>query len=117
MASIGQRAGRWQARVRRKGYPEEVNSFSTKAEAQKWARSIEAAMDQGTHQSIHAAKELLLADVLQRYMNEVTTSKRDAQREAEGIRFMLRSAARTRLTHPAPASAVFDFRQGYRHRP
>jgi len=89
MASIRQRAGTWQARVRRKGYPEEVGSFGTKAEAQKWARSIQAAMHQGTHQSIEAAKDLLLADVLERYMTEVTPSKRGAQREAEDIRFMM----------------------------
>jgi integrase len=90
MASIRQRSGVWQARVRRKGYPEEVASFDTKAEAQKWARSIESGMDQGSHRSIRDAEDLLLADVLKRYMKEVTPSKRGAKREAEGIEFMLR---------------------------
>ena len=90
MASIRQRSGTWQARVRRKGYPDEVASFKTKTEAQAWARSVESAMDQGQYQSAQTAKDILLADVLQRYMNEVTPSKRGAQREAEGIRFMLR---------------------------
>jgi len=90
MASIRQRSGVWQARVRRKGYPEEVASFNTKAEAQKWARSIESGMDQGSYRSIRDAEDLLLADVLQRYMKEVTPSKRGAKREAEGIDFMLR---------------------------
>lgn len=90
MASIRQRSGVWQARVRRKGYPEEVASFNTKAEAQKWARSIESGMDQGSHRSIRDAEDLLLADILQRYMKEVTPSKRGAKREAEGIDFMLR---------------------------
>jgi len=97
MASIRQRAGTWQARVRGKDYPEEVGSFTTKAEAQKWARSIEAAMDQGIHQSIEAAKDLLLAQVLQRYMNEVTPSKRGAPQ----------------AYHPA----ILDFPQGYRPHP
>ena len=90
MASIRQRSGVWQARVRRKGYPEEVASFNTKAEAQKWARNIESGMDQGSYRSIRDAEDLLLADVLQRYMKEVTPSKRGAKREAEGIDFMLR---------------------------
>lgn len=113
MASIRQRAGKWQAQVRRKGYPDEVGSFGTKAEAQKWARSIEAAMDQGSHQSIEAAKDFLLADVLQRYMNEVTPSKRGAQREAEGIRFMMRQKfaaySMAKLT-PAVVAAYRDER-------
>jgi dsDNA-binding SOS-regulon protein len=90
MASIRQRSGTWQARVRRKGYPDEVASFKTKTEAQAWARSIESAMDHGAHQSNQSAKDILLADVLQRYMNEVTPSKRGAQREAEGIQYMMR---------------------------
>jgi hypothetical protein len=90
MASIRQCVGKWQARVQRKGYPDEVAPFKTKTEAQTWARSIESAIDQGSYQSMQSAKDLLLADVLRRYMNEVTPSKRGAQREAEGIQFMRR---------------------------
>jgi len=90
MASIRQRSDTWQARIRRKGYPDEVASFKTKTEAQAWARSIESTMDQGSYQSTQSAKDMLLADVLYRYMHEVTPSKRGAQREAEGIQFMLR---------------------------
>lgn len=90
MASIRQRSGVWQARVRRKGYPEEVNSFKTKTEAQVWARSIESAMERGDHQNTNQARELLLADILRRYMHEVTPSKRGAKRESEGLDFMLR---------------------------
>jgi len=90
MASIRQRSGTWQARVRRKGYPDEVASFKTKSEAQVCARSVESAMDQGAHQSTQSARVILLADVLQRYMKEVTSSNRGAQLEAEDIQFLLR---------------------------
>jgi integrase len=47
-------------------------------------------MDQGTHQDTRKARELLLKDILQRYVQEVSPTKRSAQREAEGIDFMLR---------------------------
>jgi len=90
MASIRQRSGVWQAQVRRLGYPTEVKSFSSKTDAQAWARAIESAMDQGSHQNTHSAKNILLKDLLQRYMEEVTPSKRGAKREAEGIQFMQR---------------------------
>lgn len=90
MASIRQRSGVWQARVRRKGYPDEVSSFKTKTEAHVWARNVESEMDQGSHQSLLQAKDILLAEILKRYMVEVTPSKRGAKREAEGIQFMLR---------------------------
>lgn len=90
MATFRQRLGKWQARVRIKGFPIETRSFNTKIEAQKWAREIESSMDKGSHQSI-GQTNILLHDVLQRYMEEVTPSKRGAKREAEGIKFMQRN--------------------------
>lgn len=90
MASIRQRGSKWQARVIRKGYPEEVRSFETKQEAQKWARSIESAMDKGAYQSPSIAKGIVFYDVLERYVKEVTPTKRGARREAENIRFVQR---------------------------
>lgn len=90
MASIRERSGVWQVRVRRKGYPDEVRSFSQKTEAQVWARSIEAAMDKGVHQTTHSARNVLLSDLLQRYRDEVSPSKRSRLREQQTIQFMLR---------------------------
>nr|WP_315251310.1 site-specific integrase [uncultured Duganella sp.] len=90
MASIRQRVGVWQARVRRKGYPDEVKSFSTKAEAQIWARAIESAMDHGAHVATHSARNILLTNLLQRYMEEVSPTKRSEAREKQTIQFMQR---------------------------
>jgi hypothetical protein len=89
-ATIRSRSGTWQARVTRIGFPEESKSFTTKADAQVWVRSIEAAMDKGTHQANYAARDLLLKEVLGRYKKEVTPTNRRAKREAEGIEFMSR---------------------------
>ena len=90
MASIRQRSGTWQARVRRKGFPDEVKSFPTKTEAQAWARNIETAMYQGSYKHTAKAEDLLLRDLLERYVTEVSPTKRSHKREAEGIRFMQR---------------------------
>jgi integrase len=61
-------------------------------------------MDHGSYQSTQSAKEILLADVLQRYMHEVTPAKRGAQREAEGIQFMMRQKiASYSMTNLTPA--------------
>lgn len=91
MATFRQRSGTWQARVRVKGFPLETKSFDSKAAAQRWAREIESSMDLGDHQHASRATDLLLRDVLQRYMEEVTPTKRGAKREAEGIAFMQRN--------------------------
>jgi len=90
MASIRQRKNKWQARITSKGFPPEVQTFDTKLEALKWAREIESSMDSGAYQNQSIANDQTLHAVLQRYMEEVTPTKRGAKREAEGIRFMQR---------------------------
>ncbi len=47
MASIIKRNGKWRALVRRKGHAAACKTHSTKAAAEAWARSIEAALDAG----------------------------------------------------------------------
>jgi integrase len=91
MASIRQRSGKWQARVNRTGFPAEVKSFDTRSEAQRWARTIESAMDRGAHQSPAEANEVLLRDVMERYMAEVSPSKRGHLDEVIRIRFLQRA--------------------------
>jgi integrase len=91
MASIRQRSGKWQARVNRTGFPAEVRSFETRGAAQRWARTIEAAMDRGAHQSPAKANEVLLRDILERYMLEVSPSKRGHLDEVIRIRFLQRA--------------------------
>ena len=76
MASIRQRFSTWQVRVLREGYPAGVKSFSTRSEAQKWARQIEGAMDSGGYKSRCDADKMLLSDALLRYAEEVSPTKR-----------------------------------------
>lgn len=49
MASLRKRGDlQWQARIARKGYPAQVRTFNTKAEAEAWARALESEMDRGS---------------------------------------------------------------------
>lgn len=47
MASIIQVGEKWRALIRRKGHPSYCQTFTTKAQAQAWARGIEADIDRG----------------------------------------------------------------------
>lgn len=47
MATFRNRHGRWQARVFRKGFAPISKSFTTRQDAERWARQIETEMDQG----------------------------------------------------------------------
>ena len=91
MASIRERFGTWQARVRLEGYPAEVKSFPTRSEAVKWARHMETSMDAGAYRSRSATDKALLGDVLRRYADEVSPSKRGHLDEVIRIKALTRS--------------------------
>ena len=47
MATFRNRNGKWQARIQRQGQVPVSKSFSTRQEAERWARQVEAQIDQG----------------------------------------------------------------------
>lgn len=76
MANIRKLGQSWQARVRRRGFPDETKIFPTKAEAERWARSIEGEMDRGEFVSRTEAEQTTFGQVIQRYMETITPKKR-----------------------------------------
>lgn len=83
MASVRSRNGKWQARVKRDGVAVE-KTFLNKRDADKWARLTEAGIERGDYEpppqraTREDAHPQTLADVLQRYKNEVADSHRSA---------------------------------------
>ncbi len=91
MASFRKRGpNRWQAQVRKKGYPTQTKSFRTRAAAAQWVRSIECEMDQGLFVSRNEADTTTVAELLERYLRERTVLKKGAEPEACRIRALLR---------------------------
>ena len=84
------KSGRWQAQVRRKGYPAQSKSFPTRAAAVRWVRSIEFEMDQGLFVSRHNADTTTVAELLERYLRERTAHKKGVGPESCRIRALLR---------------------------
>lgn len=83
MATVRKRNGKWQAQVRRTGHPSRARSFTTKPEAQRWIRDVEAELDAAEAQPVvgaQAGAKLLasttIADLLTRYKDTVTPRKR-----------------------------------------
>jgi integrase len=76
----------WQAKIRRKGYPQLSKTFDTKANAEKWARSIEGEMDRGRFVSSAEAESTTFAEALDRYEREIASHKRGATQEKSVIR-------------------------------
>ena len=100
MASFRKRSGRWQARITRKGHADLTKTFTSKEDAQKWARSIEREIDTGSFLPLHRATDQTLAHLIDRYRKEVVPKLRGASTEL----FRLKTIER-RMGH-LQASAV-----------
>jgi integrase len=110
MASFRQRNNKWQARISRQGFPAEVRTFDTKADAQRWAREVERAMDVGSFASASKANDKTLYDLIERYVDEVTPTKKGAKREAEGLRFILRHKIAQHSVNKLTPEAIARYR-------
>jgi integrase len=92
MASIRKLpSGKWNVRVIRKGYPLQSKSFTTRSDADKWARTIESEMDRGCFVCRSEAEATSLSEALERYRREVTPKKKGAVRESDRIGVWLQS--------------------------
>lgn len=65
MASVIPVGKKWRAQVRRKGHAPQCKTFRVKAQAEAWARQIEAAIDAG--QTPAQPGGLLLSEVIKEY--------------------------------------------------
>lgn len=91
MASIRPRNGKWQARISRKGHPPVEKTFRTRADAEKWSRTVESEIDRGLYIDRSAAEHTLFADVLRRYAIEVSPLKRGGETESIRLRALMHS--------------------------
>lgn len=82
MASFRKRSDSWQVRIRRKGYPDLAKTFSTRSEANAWARQVESDIDKGSFVSRVEAEKTTLSELLSRYLNEITPHKKHFKVEA-----------------------------------
>ena len=75
MASLTKRNGKWQARVRRKGFPTQTKSFSHKDDAQRWVRLTETQIE--THELPKAPPSYpSFKETIQRYSQEISIFKK-----------------------------------------
>jgi len=79
MATFRNRNGKWQARIQRQGQVPVSKSFNTRQDAERWARQVEAQMDQGRFVSLRLDERTTLGDLVTRYMAEVTPLMKSAE--------------------------------------
>ncbi|MFM0428455.1 site-specific integrase [Paraburkholderia aspalathi] len=76
----------WEAQVRRRGYPAQSKTFTTKAEADAWANMIESEMSRGVWVSRSEAEATTLYAALIRYEEEISLSKKGAAQETSVLK-------------------------------
>ena len=90
----------WQTHIRRRGYPAQVRTFDTKAEAQAWAAMVESEIARGVFVSRAEAERTTLTEALDRYEREVTPHKKSAYDE----RYKLKAWRTSNLSRRSLAS-------------
>lgn len=91
MASIKKRGPyQWQATIRRKGYPTQCRTFETKHKADEWVSRVEEKMASGAFIDTKVAQRTTLGDLLIKYGQEVSPTKRSCRTELVTIRRLLR---------------------------
>ena len=105
MATIRINRGKWQAIVRRTGFPQQSKTFENKSEARRWAYQKEAELNAGTAcLNLHALSKTTILDLLKRYRETVTTNKKGHASESKRIdSFLKQPWANLSLTRATPA--------------
>lgn len=91
MATIEKRGlGQWRAKIRKRGYPAQSHTFDTKAKAERWARKVESEMDDGIFSSHTEAEKTTFRQLMTRYRDEITKSKKGVDAETSRLNAMMK---------------------------
>ena len=91
MASLRKRNDKWQAQVRRIGHTLRTKTFINRADALRWIRQTEQELDRtGLAYDPSSLERITVADLLRRYVRDVTPGKRGHASEAKRIEVFLR---------------------------
>ena len=110
MATFRKRGDKWQARVQRSGQSSLAKSFNTKAEAVKWARYTESQLDLGTLAPKKAMPPLMR--IVDRYLAEVTPTKKGAAQELNRGRQIARTSLGSMQLDKITSEVVSKYRDG-----
>lgn len=86
MATLRQlESGKWQAQVRRRGVKPVTKSFDSRSDARRWARMLESEIDRGVFVDRTEAERTSVAELIDRYVADVTPRKKSARQETQRL--------------------------------
>lgn len=102
----------WQAEIRRKGWPYQTKTFESKADAELWAATVESEMGRGVFIDRSEAERVTLGEALERYRNEVTSTKKGSEQESTKIDKLLRHELAKRYLSSIRPTDIAKLRDG-----
>lgn len=107
MGSIIKRgSGKWWARVRVAGYPQQSRTFDLKKDADRWVTATERELETSGFIDRREAEKTTLRTVLKRYLEEVTPGKKSKDFETIKIGVLLEDRALSDLKMSAITSSA-----------
>lgn len=104
MANFTQRgSGKWQAKIRRKGWPDQSKSFQTLEAAQQWSRAVEREMDISAFINRNDAEKTTFAEAAARYEKDVLPKLRGAKSDLSRINRLIETFGKYSLASISPA--------------
>lgn len=102
-------SGRWKAKIRRKGFPEQNRTFDTRALAEKWAEDIEYTIRNGVFRDTKEASKKSFHDILVRYRDEVTPLHKGSDSETIRINALLKDPVALSTMAQLSSSLLIDY--------
>ena len=109
MATIRKHRSKWQAIVRRKGQGSASKTFHIRRDAERWARDQEQRLDNGTFGKLEP-KEVTLAELLIRYRDTITVTKKGAPQEIRRIQRLLKDPLTSLAADQITSDRLASFR-------
>ena len=111
MATIRKRGNKWQAIVRHKSIGTTAKFFSSKSVTLRWSIAQETANESGTIGCLRPS-DVTVSELLERYLSEITPSKRGADVERRRLKRLIGDLA---MPEVAMISAHKDPRMQFRY--
>lgn len=106
--------GKWTAEIRQPDNKYISKTFLKKSNASNWAREVEYQLDKQQYEDFSDSARLTLGDLIMRYRDEITPTKKGSACEGHKLNLMLRhKIAKCRLLE-LKAKNIFDFKNDIR---
>jgi len=100
MANIRRRQGRYQAQVRRKGYPQVTKTFTSKEAAKRWIKVVETDMERG---EFNRRVDMTVGELIKRFENQVVPTHKEKQSTLSRCKQLRRELGKIPLSDLSPA--------------